>query len=247
MTVQEISQYLERHFVTLSQLAQRSETAPEVILMLIAHECIPGHSYEIKSRMTVGSFVFGDTVIEEDVVERYYAPTVAVWVRRAQELAAKIPLREVSLAMKETFRSDYRTALFDLGAHKYDEGGCFRSETELDEEAFDRHFEDTWKHWVEGTYGVCTRNADSAANIARKNVAVSRLSHLTANGQKKTYSQKERDEILKAIVEYDEVALPFAPHDYPSSSRKRLVDNVIPYLEAVNEVGSPTLTKQTVC
>lgn len=190
----------------------------------------PRHSYEIKRISIVSSFVSGDVALGEEDVKRFYAPAVAHWIKIAEEFAAQLSLEDVATEIKTTFRAEYQRSLLELDARDAELMGCLTSEGQLDEAKFHGIFEELWTHWLQGTYGLCVRSALSPRDVLRKELAVARLTRLTLDGKKRVFAASERAEVLEAIREYDPAAMPFAPHDYPFSSRKRLVDDVMPRL-----------------
>ena len=86
--------------------------------------------------------------------------------------------------------------------------------------------EQTWNDHLNGAYGLCVVNPSSVAAIIEKQIAVRRLASATENGKKQKLSDKEQTEFLVAAKEFDKVAMPFSPADYPLSSRKRLLDDM---------------------
>jgi hypothetical protein len=222
--------YLRGHFLSLEQLSEAAGVTAQRILSLVAHGCIPRHSYELKRVTLVSSFVLGDVPIREDDVQRFYAPALSHWIKIAEEMATDSSLERVAAQIKATFCAGYKRALLGLDAHDADLMGCATTEGRVDDEKFENMFEELWTHWLQGTYGLCVWSPLSPEDVLRKELAVARLTRLTLDGKKPVFSQDERAEVLRAIGEYDAVAMPFAPHDYSSSSRKRLVDDVMPRL-----------------
>jgi len=236
-------QYLRGRFLTLDQLAERAGVAPQRVLELAAHQCIPRHSYEVKRILAVSSFISADVPIREEALTRFYAPAIVQWIKAAEGLAGRMPLGEVGLQVKARARAEYREGILELDNHA-NLMGCCTKHGELDEARFDVVFEEMWTHWAQGTYGLCVKSPLSVKDILRKDLAVARLARLTGDGKKESFSPDERAEVLRAMREYDAVAMPFAPHDYPRSSRKRLVDDVLPRLLADSQVAMQVAASQ---
>jgi hypothetical protein len=223
-------EYLAENFVSLERLAENAGVTPDRVLELVHARCVPRHSYELKRTVVISSFVSGDTPVLEGAVRRFYAPALAHWIRVAEAPAARLPLDAVAARMRATFRADYRRALLELDRHGAELMECCTPEGTLDEGRFATAFDEVWTHWLEGTYGLCVRSPLSAKDVLRKELAVARLARLTLDGKKQIFTSDERAAVLRAVAEYDAAAMPFAPHDYPRSSRKRLVDDVWPRL-----------------
>jgi len=233
----EVVRYLTKHFVTLSQLSEASGIGSSTIMELVRYRCIPSCSYRLSTSTVINSQVFGDTTIEEASVELYFSPSVTVWIRRAMKLLEHLSLELASLHIKNDFKDAYLKALLESRARELPTYGFLRLEQD-DSRICEQELEEVWDAWAKGTYGVCTQNPETAERIARKNVVVALLEQLTNNGEKKVYSHIEAKAVAAAIREYDSIAMPFSPHDRALSSRQRLVDNVLPYIEATERAHS---------
>ena len=227
----EVIRYLTKHFLTLSQLSEASGVGAPTILELVRYRCIPSYSYRLSTSTVINSQVFGDATIEEASVELYFSPSVTVWIYRAMKLLEHLSFELASLQIKNDFKNAYLKALLESRASELPVFNFLRLE-ENDIRVREKNLDEVWDAWSKGIYGVCIQNPETAERIARKNVVVALLEQLTNNGEKKVYSHSEAKAVAAAISEYDSIAMPFSPHDRGLSSRRRLVDNVLPYIEA---------------
>ena len=70
------------------------------------------------------------------------------------------------------------------------------------------------------------RDARTVLVIAEKEILQHQLTLLTQNGAKFAYTRAEWTAVNEVMQAYETVTMPFAPHEYPQSSRKRLVDDL---------------------
>ena len=128
---------------------------------------------------------------------------------------------------------DYIAALTEMmNASVWRLQDCFAADGAVNITGLAENAELHWKHFLLGTFGICTANPVSATKIARKGVLQEKLSHLTVNGSKTDFSAAEAKEILPVVDAFADAAMWFSPAEYVRSSRKRLVDDIRPRLLA---------------
>lgn len=89
--------------------------------------------------------------------------------------------------------------------------------------------EQEWRHWLKGTYGLCTRRS-TAADIAIKEACVRELEHLVGDTVETSLNDQQLQRVSRAVAKLDNVSAEFAPDEYNDSSRRRWIDDVVALL-----------------
>jgi hypothetical protein len=84
---------------------------------------------------------------------------------------------------------------------------------------------DEWRHFLEGTYGLCTRDG-LPETIADKEVAAANIKGLLDKGGEQVLTAEELLYLRHWVNLLDRASARFAPHEVARSSRRRLVDEV---------------------
>jgi len=87
-------------------------------------------------------------------------------------------------------------------------------------DAFNRYMSEQFRHFMEGTYGLCTRTG-RVTEIVRKEVAMHTIQYLSGIGK---LTEGEMITMQRAIDLLDEASAYFAPHEYAASSRAKYID-----------------------
>ncbi len=205
------SEYLKQYFLSKKDLAHVTEVTVEFINEAVAYEAVPGASYTVKNSTSFSSFIF-ESSIEETSTE-FFHKDIVVWVNRAKELYTQNKsFKATGQIVQDEFKKQY---LNYISKHS-----SFSEEEKI------AMYLNTKKHLKEGTYGVCVLDMGEAENIAAKQLAAYNLSLFTDDGQKPSFNTQEKAKYETLVQEYNKYTMPFAPWDYPNSSRKRLVDNL---------------------
>ncbi|NHF71633.1 DUF6058 family natural product biosynthesis protein [Paracoccus xiamenensis] len=201
--------YLRKHFLTETEFARRAGWAPEQLAQAIGAGIMPGHSYVLTGEWRVTSFV-ADQV--QPVDQQLHLAAHLDWAAGLDKLdirtedAARGHFMERYDAEKRSF------AASDLGR---------AAVTVVPQilEGFDAaHRVATWHHFLNGVYGVCTRDG-APETIFRKQMGVVMVEAL--NGA------SVDPELLRQAVDFlDQAASDFAPHERAISSRQRCVTDI---------------------
>lgn len=219
-----VRQYLHNHFVTLSQVAEESHVSPERVLTLVEHRCIPRHAYEWTEKVCIRNGVFGEHVLQEEAT-LFYPRASVLLVLRAEDFARTQGLHEVASAMKTWMKEHFQKRFQSLAEARVAFPHCFLK-NQLDPQAFARQFEEVYRDWIDGVHGICVTDAASPATVATKEVLQTYLSLQTANGTRTEFTSEERERLTAAVEQYAQVLMPFSPHEYPRTSRKKWVDDL---------------------
>ena len=199
--------YLNRHFLTRKQLLARTGMADARLDELQQLGMMPRPSYRLRVDLVCDSF-FGQH--DESHAIDWYAHGYAAW-------AGLLGALDGPQQAFEVFAGRYRRRLAQLAAEDL--------LTTADTLTGEAHIAAEWRHFLEGTYGVCTR-AGLPEEIAAKEAAVVLIRELTASGERQELVPAERLRLAAAVDLLDRVSAPFAPHEVARSSRRRYVDEV---------------------
>jgi hypothetical protein len=191
----ELLRYLEDTYLTEAQLLSSSGLRAAELADLQARRLMPQPSYALRLDIACDSY-FGAHAEQTSV--RYYAHGTTQWAATVRTLAHE----EDGFNM---FAGRYLARLEALGgaAHKPD----------LREE---------WRHFLSGTYGLCTRSG-LPEDIAAKELAAATIRSLSAHGVA-DLDGAQRERLLAAIDLLDLASSQFAPHERTRSSRHSLID-----------------------
>ena len=194
----ELIDYLNQHFFTRAQLLAAACITGERLDTLIREGVMPRASYRL--RLALGCDSFFGAHAEEHAVE-YYARGAAAWIGALQACPSD-PFGMFARRYREALAAlPLRSADPKLGA------------------GLEAHLRDEWRHFLDGTYGLCTRSG-LPEEIAAKELAMCVI--------REAWETEEPDMArLQAAVDLlDLASSPFAPHERLRSSRHRYVDAV---------------------
>lgn len=211
-------QYIKSYFVNRKELVERSGVPDKELDSLIQAKCFPAASYTVETKAKISSF-FGE--FEEHETEEYF-PEAAVGL--LQQLAARdTAIEDLSERVKTEFIREYCEVLLRLKANKFGLIDLWNKSTGAPcaEHPF---FEQEWQHYLDGTYGVCTKTA-SASDIATKEAMIAKIKYLH---EQSTLDPQEDSQgrILEAADILDAVSAPFAPHELERSSRHKYINKM---------------------
>ena len=205
----ELIRYLEANYLSEEQLLSASGLHTAELTDLQARKLMPRPSYTLQLDIACDSY-FGAHA--EQAGARYYAQGYVAWIGTVRALAHEEDGFRV-------FAGRYLARLEALGdaAHRPD----------LREE---------WRHFLSGTYGLCTRSG-LPEDIAAKELAAAAIRSLTGHGAAHGVAELEdaqRERLLAAIDLLDLASSAFAPHERTRSSRHTLVDTLRAQLLSTN-------------
>lgn len=215
MTVQD---YLDRHYVTADTFAQMCGLSREELDHYVKEGVLAAPSYSV-SGTVLHSAAFGD--LDAGVGTRdgdYFHPGMAKWVKRVHEAGDLSQLRalfqtEMAIALADADQSTWRMAdAFDESGNPITAG-------------LQKRLDNMWSAFMRGIFGLCVAHPNTAQGIATKEILQEKLTAITANGTELPEDARPRIDLADTISRYAEAAMPFAPPEYPTSSRKRLADD----------------------
>jgi hypothetical protein len=234
----ELDAYLARHYLTEAQIAHAAGIGVNEHAILIAEQLVPAPSYVVSADGKLRSYVFGEMDAGASKAGRYFHTAQVVWIARARAARAGASAQEAALHLKVRFLAGFNGALADL-----DRSTCRLPDSFSDQGApigagLAARGESAWLHFKMGTFGLCVANPVSEAHIARKEVLQEKLTRDSDNGSRHFYSAHEAAALRGLIAEYAAAAMPFSPLEYPISSRKRLVEDLLGKIELHDEIAT---------
>ena len=202
--------YVERHFISLAELARLAGMSEPQARALIAARAIPGPIYTLWPNGAFSSPIGGHHGAEpQGEPVHWYAPAAAWWIRRGHGLSST----EAAASFAARFTADFVTHLRTepdgpLGYPQAFPDGRF------DQTAAEAAAAAEWRDWLDGGYGVCLRHAD-ARHAVTKTCRRATVLAITDEGRAPSLTQTQRADLLTALEELDAVMLPFAPHQRP--------------------------------
>jgi hypothetical protein len=193
--------YLNRHFLTREQLLARSGIDGARLDALQDVGMMPRPAYRLRLELTCDSF-FGAHA-ESHAID-WYAQGMVAWAGLLEALDGPRQAFDV-------FADRYRRRLARLAA--------------AEALSTDAHIAAEWQHFLDGTYGLCTRSG-LPEDIAAKEAAIVTIRALTDVGARQGLNEEERSRLAAAVDLLDAASAPFAPHELARSSRRRYVDAV---------------------
>lgn len=222
MNTNENLAYVLAHFQPMSLVEETSGCDTDTLAMLIEHHLLPRPSYFRDENGQLTSNL-GTTTISIDT--DYFHPTASSHARHAVALlAAGVAPQSIAADMKAAFQSEYANYLEALRQFRLIEPGAWKrsfADTKMRMETA----ENEYGHWINGTYGVCTRDNTSRA-IAIKECMTLNIDALTENSKRESLDADESARLARYLDLYDRTAALFAPFERPTSSRQRLCVDV---------------------
>lgn len=212
-------EYILTNFVSLPQLAALSGQTEDTINEFIAARCLPGPAYRLEGQVALSS-VFGD---HSEAWKASFFPRSHV--EKVRSIARQeAPLEAVASSLEAAFKAEYGALLIELQAREYGMADVFKTDGTVGGRAAESLLNSEWNHYLDGTYGLCTRSA-SVREIAMKEIMIARIKHLSAQLEQKPVDTLRAD-LAQAVDMLDSVSAPFAPHEVSRSSRQSYITDI---------------------
>ncbi|MFZ6676892.1 DUF6058 family natural product biosynthesis protein [Undibacterium sp. Tian12W] len=224
--------YLKKHYLNKAQFAAACLCKETDIDALIQAQLLAAPSYVVTDNAKIHSAVFGEMDADNTSAGAYFHPANAVWYTLALQLIDEHGLNAAPAILKENFIRDFIAALTDMHHSTWRLDDCFTADDQPIVSGLMQRAEFSWQHFLLGTFGLCVAHPVSVSAIVRKEILQEKLSHLTGNGNKENFTSVEAKELLSVVDAFAETAMWFSPAEYPRCSRKRLVDDLRPRLQA---------------
>lgn len=217
-----ILDYVRRHCLTPSALAQAAGLTEDRLRALIAARGLPQPTYALGPTLMVRSAIRSETLAPQP--EEWFGAAVLPWARRAA--GSTLPLPALADRLRQDFAADFRQALLASEGRVHGWTELFDAAGAIDEAAFAKALDEIWEeNWLGGAYGVCLRRFDGH-HLVTKLVERSRIRALTAEGTKPALTAAEATEVMTAMARLDAVITPFAPHERPHGTPGLWIDRI---------------------
>lgn len=197
-----LDSYLALHFITLGELAARCGLPSDELSQLIRQKLVMAPSYTVSQSHTITSHVFGSMRCDGARDGAYFHPASAAWVSRALALVDEVGEIAAPDALHCSFAQNFSAALSELNTTLWRMPDCCNEDGETVPAGMHKRVESAWEHHLQGTFGLCVANPRSEAAIARKEIVQEKLSALSENGAKRSFTRSEAEPLLELIDEY---------------------------------------------
>lgn len=202
----ELIEYLSEYFLPREILLEQSDVTASQLTQYQKQGLMPKASYTLKLTTECNSFL--GEYSEASYLE-FYAKGYVGWLNTVQA----IPDAEAAYAL---FAERYKATLGLLN-----QLGHSLNYPKLTSE-LDAHLNSEWQHFLDGTYGLCTKSG-LPEDIAAKELAILEINALISQNE---LSLEQTQQLARAVNLLDKASALFAPHERAKSSRKRLIDDV---------------------
>ncbi|MDF2939681.1 MAG: hypothetical protein K0R66_323 [Gammaproteobacteria bacterium] len=201
-TAIEMQTYLDKHYYTLAQLAQKSGVEEAFILKLIKNQCVPPHSYSMQTFTAFTNSLIQYSASPTSVY--YYHPSLLGWIHKARGLFKLYDLTKTAQLIRENFIEEYNETFGNTATP-----GC-------------KNADEAWSYLMDGTWGICLKEI-SISCMAKKQLSRLTIANIVKTEAEHALSLEERLELKNAIETYKSAAMDFDPYFAPISSRYREV------------------------
>ncbi|MGL1884865.1 MAG: DUF6058 family natural product biosynthesis protein [Reichenbachiella sp.] len=210
--------YIEENYVEYKKLCKMANISSDELEELIYKELIPNASYTINSTDTISS-PLGDKVMVNEI-KKFFPKNTLELIKNNKALANE------PANFKERFKQEFLETLESSIDKRYAYNGILDENGKIDNVKLDLEFEDEWKYYCKGVYGVCTLNA-TGSDIIKKEIAVKKLIEFNEINVEKKLSGKEKDTLISLNAQFNEVSNLFAPYQREVSSRGKYLDKIL--------------------
>ncbi|MGJ8529471.1 DUF6058 family natural product biosynthesis protein [Maritalea sp.] len=208
--------YLFSNFYEAAEFCARADCSTDEFAQMQAHKITPNASYQLETNMEVTSYI---GVHQENCALQFYPKSGLDWLTLLQNTNITNEA-DAKQAFTTQFEATKTTLASSPGGKEI--LGVF---PELIAAFDDHQLEATWQHFLDGTYGICTRTGLPDA-IFLKQFYVRLIDQMVGQYSASSIPEKSRVMLQKAIFCLDQVEAEFAPHEVTQSSRQRCIIDV---------------------
>lgn len=207
--------YLYSNFLEERAFADACQSSSKALGILVQARVFPAPSYEYTSNGQSVSFVSDFTDCD---TYRFHLKGHTAWF----DVITRLGLHTEERARRHFF-SRYNEAKVtfltsDLGRQ------LVEAAPDVGEQFDVEHADATWGHFLNGVYGVCTRDGQPES-VFLKQAGVMFIEKMTAAGPG-SLTPAQTQLLKRAVTLLDAVESDFAPHEAPQASRQRCIVDV---------------------
>jgi Family of unknown function (DUF6058) len=217
-----VQEYLDRYYWTAQQLAESSGLAIGDLNMMVESGLVPKPSYVVVGSI-LESAAFGRLSAHDAREASYFNPATVSWIERVQNLSVKPSIE----ALRELFADNMATVLAQMNQSVWRLSDAFDDQGLPIPAGLNVRIDSYWHSLNDGIFGLCVVDPVSEFEIASKEILQEKLTAITNNGTQLEGSGICKEDLIDLIDAYARASMPFSPVEYPISSRKRLVDDLL--------------------
>ncbi|MEM8748689.1 MAG: DUF6058 family natural product biosynthesis protein [Pseudomonadota bacterium] len=207
--------YLYANFLEEHDFARACGLSEDGLAAMMENQIIPSASYTYSGHGRSTSFV---SDFHDETVCRFHLKGHVDW----QKTVTRLGLNRESDARAHFFQR-YNNAMNTFFTNVLGQQ-LSAVEPDIENRFNSEHANATWRNFLDGVYGVCTRDGQPES-IFQKQVGVMFVEHLIA-GETDELPQEQLDLLARTVSFLDAVASEFAPHETAISSRQRCIIDV---------------------
>jgi hypothetical protein len=219
----EILDYLNSNFLSSEQLSGRTGVSVDGIGRWVGSSCLPAPSYRLDGDGSVHSFFGIEPGVSPGGYQRFYFNPSHVHKLQSLELSTLEPA-QIAKSLKRSFAQEYVATLVEHEMVRFGMNFYFDDAGEAGP-VLDELLESEWGYYLDGTYGLCTRNAD-VKEIAIKEAMIKKIDFITVDRTKEDLTDHQREHLKNSVSKLDRVSSQFSPHEFLRSSRFKYIDQV---------------------
>jgi Family of unknown function (DUF6058) len=223
----DLDTYLKRHYRTADQLAAACAIRTDALMALVEENLVPAPSYVVTADGDLLSVAFGRFSAPGSTPGRYFHPGNAAWIALAVNARAQDGAVAAHAALKRRFTRNFAIALAELNGRLFRLPDSFSDAGIPIPAGVQARTESAWTSFLAGIFSLCVADPSSEASIARKEILQEALTAMVRTGLPAGSLGQARERILALVDQYAQAAMPFSPLEYPRSSRKRLVEDLL--------------------
>lgn len=238
----ELDRYLATHYLPTERFAAACSLSTQTLAALLDGGLVPRPAYVVTPDGILLSAAFGEMPATGATPGDYHHPGNARWVSRMRRLQATLDPTRARDALEERFKANFAGALARLDRDTHRLADSFGDDGRPIRDGLAIRTDTAWRHFIHGIFGVCVADPSSERSIARKEILQEALTGITADGTRMDFPHDTALHVLRMVNEYAACTMPFAPPEYPRSSRKRLVEDLGQRLRAMTIPPGPEPT-----
>ncbi|WP_298974970.1 DUF6058 family natural product biosynthesis protein [uncultured Roseobacter sp.] len=207
--------YLYNHFLEEHDFAQTCDLSLSDLCQLVERRVFPGPSYVYGASGRSASFV---SDAADDTTYRFHLKGYEAWIEAIQRFGLDTEERARTHFFDRYNASRSAFLSSDLGKALTDVAPTVTKQFDAD------HANATWSHFLNGVYGVCTRDGLPESVFLKQSGVMFIEAMIQQTAEK--IGQIDLGLLGRAVDFLDKVEAEFAPHEVEASSRKRCIIDV---------------------
>ncbi|WP_120497411.1 DUF6058 family natural product biosynthesis protein [Kiloniella sp. EL199] len=208
--------YLYENFYEEASLLKQSLISQGQLRLFTSQRIAPRPSYVIAANFDAVSFV-SQAALSETC--RFYSKTYPKWLN-----ILKTENLDTEDKAKEYFKKAYQDAEQSFFENELGKD-LLEEHPTLPDYLTPEHFNETWDHFLKGVFGVCTRE-NLPQGIFEKQLLVRFIDYMKQHHSPENISPLSISRLQTAVGFLDKSEADFAPHEVPTTSRQRCINDV---------------------